>query len=136
MGFGWALLWLGVALIVRLHPPPALAILGLALAVMVFAVGESGFSVENALVADLAPEDIRGRAMALVPISHSVGLSIGGVGVGLLLSASYSIAFLVGAAALVGAALLALRCESLLPLASRRVPANAPSTRAPAAEAA
>jgi MFS family permease len=95
----------------------------LTLAVLVFAIGEClNDTIVGPLVADLAPDDRRGRYMGANAFSWQLGFIVGPALGGLLLGADQDALWPVAAAALLGAALLALRLERELPEAARRTP--------------
>jgi MFS family permease len=95
----------------------------LALAWIAVGVGECFHTtVLTPLTAELAPEGLRGRYMALVGFSWWIGLAIAPIVGAPLLTFSPTVAFLGGAAVAVAAAVSALRLERRLPEASRLTP--------------
>ena len=97
-----------------------------------FAVGECVLGVIQApLVADLAPEWLRGRYMALSSISAQLGYGVGPAIGGVLLDLSPAVLWSVAAAVCAGIAVAALVVEPVLPGNVRTTPAS--GTTVPAA---
>lgn len=79
----------------------------------------------DAMVADIIPPEERAEAIALVRLSHNLGISIGPLTGGILASTSYSLVFLGGAVGLACYALL------VLVLGRETMPERAPEAAAP-----
>lgn len=118
----WGVTWVAMALVVAAAPSPAWAFVAFALAAMLFAVGEGGFSVQNALIVDLAPEYIRGRCMALVPSTFTFGFMLGTLSFGFMLESSFVVVWLVAAGLLALAGARAFFLDGKLPPDKQRVP--------------
>jgi MFS family permease len=87
------------------------------------------------LAADLAPEGLRGRYMALVGFSWWIGLAIAPTLGAQLLGLSPTATFLTSAAVMLAAAVSALRLERKLPDAARLTPQPTSRGQAPAPSA-
>ena len=122
----WAVAWLAVvAAGMWLTGTVALtALLGVA---VVFAAGECALPVLTMLVAELAPPELRGRCLGLLPASYAVALSLGPALIGVGLSISPYLIWAVAIAVLSGAGALALTIERSL----RMEPRSAGVTAAP-----
>jgi len=120
----FALAWMIVLLTPSLTVSAAAALL--VLAVLVFALGECLYdTVEGPLVADLAPESLRGSYMAVNGIAWQLGFIAGpGIG-GLLLGWSGTALWLAAAGVCVTAGLLALALEVSIPHEYRITPVRA-----------
>jgi MFS family permease len=117
MALLWAASWTTVLVAGVWFDAPAAAVL-LVVAGMIFAFGECVLGpAQSALVADLAPEGLRGRYIALLTNSYAVGFIVGPALGGALLAASPSGLWAAAAVVLLAAAAGALAM-------SRRVPAN------------
>jgi MFS family permease len=113
----WAASWTTV-LVAGLWLEGVAAAVLLVIAGVIFAFGECVLGpAQSALVADLAPEGLRGRYMALLTNSYAVGFIVGPAIGGALLAASPSGLWAAAAVVLLAAAGGAL-------LMSRRVPAD------------
>ena len=138
---GW--LFTGACLLVlTAAAAPAVAYPALLAAEILVGVGECCHTaVLMPLVADLAPDALRGRYMAAMGLSWWIGLAVAPAFGAQLLSASSTVTFLVSAAIALAAGASALALERRLPEAVRRTPrpASPPTPRAvspapPAAE--
>ena len=120
----FALSWVIVLLTPSMTVAAAAALL--VLAVLVFALGECLYdTVEGPLVADLAPESMRGSYMAVNGFAWQLGFIAGpGIG-GLLLGWSGTALWLTAAGVCVTAGLLALALEVSIPHEYRITPASA-----------
>ena len=102
---------------------PALAFGCLVAAAIVFGVGECLHATAfMPLVADLAPDALRGRYMATAGLSWWVGLAAAPTLGGVLLAASGSLALLAGAALALLTIVLLRAFETALPLSLRLIP--------------
>ena len=98
----------------------------LVLAGMTFAVGECVLGpAQSALVADLAPEALRGRYIALLTNSYAVGFIVGPALGGVLLASSASGLWAIAATVLLIAAAGALAMSRRMPADVRLVPSRA-----------
>ena len=113
--------WLLVLASAAFSPTTAVAVL--VLAVLAFAVGECVYdTVYGPLVADLAPDDARGRYMAVSGFSWQLGFIAGpGLG-GLLLAFAGGALWVVAAGVCLAAAAVAIASEHAIPPAYRRTP--------------
>ncbi len=124
MGVLWAGAWAVVALAGE-WTTAFTATLVLCLAAVIFAVGECLHGpVTAAVAADLAPEHLRGRYMALSTGSFAIGFALGPAAAGLLLGLSTSALFPIAALVCLGGAGGALLLERRLPEAVRLTPAG------------
>ena len=121
-GLLWAASWvlaLGAGLWLAVAPATALLI-GVA---TVFAVGECLIGVvQGPLVADLAPERLRGRYTALWLTTSQLGFTLGPALGGLLLARSPTLLWLVCAGACLIGSAAALLLEPVLPFEARLAP--------------
>jgi MFS family permease len=133
-----AFLFIGACLLVIAAGAAAnFAFVILSIAWIAVGVGECFHTtVLTPLTAELAPEGLRGRYMALIGFSWWIGLAIAPIVGAPLLTLSPTVAFLGGAAAAVGVAVSALRLERRLPDASRRTPQPGVQRQATATSAA
>lgn len=134
VGCLWALCWLGT-LVAGLWLPALAATAVLVAVAVVFGLGECLDGITwGPLVAELAPERVRGRYMAVWLVSAQLGLALGPALGGVLLARSPVALWVTAAGGCVVAALTALALEPRLPAAARRtaVAPAAPAT-APAA---
>ena len=113
-----------------------LAAVGLLTAAGVFAIGEClDGAIDRPLVADLAPEDLRGRYFAVHSSSSQLGFTLGPVLGGILLATSPQALWIPAAVVCGGCAFAALALEPHLPKAASRTPrAASPLTPVAAAE--
>jgi MFS family permease len=99
------------------------ALIVLCAAIAVFSVGECLHgAVQNPLVADLAPEHLLGRYMALRTIAWQLGFMIGPALGSLLLARSPTSLWLAAAGACAAAAVGSLLLERRIPLGAARTP--------------
>ena len=113
----------GCLLVIAAGANASVALVFLATAWVAVGLGECFHTtVLTPLTAELAPESLRGRYMALVGLSWWIGLAIAPILGAPLLSFSPLVAFFAAAAVSVAAAILALRLERRLPEGSRRTP--------------
>ena len=113
--------------------PPAGALAGFALAILVLSLGECLYdSIQGPLTAELAGERLRGRYMAVNGFSWQLGFIVGPV-VGASLMTIEPLAVWIAAAAvcLLGGA-VAIRLEHRLPAAARLTPVRRPRAGAAA----
>jgi MFS family permease len=102
-----------------------------AVAAVIFGLGECALGpAQSALVADLAPDRLRGRYLSLLTSSYGVGLSVGPAAIGFLLGVSPLVVWPVAAGVLVVAGLGALSIERSLPLDVRITPVGAAAVEA------
>jgi MFS family permease len=121
----WAASWTTVLAAGVWFEAPAAAVL-LVVAGMIFAFGECVLGpAQSALVADLAPEGLRGRYMALLTNSYAVGFIIGPAVGGAVLAASPSGLWAAAAVVLLAAAVGALAMSRRVPADVRLVPSRA-----------
>lgn len=124
IGLLWASCWC-VALASSFAPVGLATALLVAIAI-VFGLGEAVLAVVSyPLVADLAPDRLRGRYLALSAITLQLGYGVGPAVGGLLLGVSASVLWSVAAALCAGAAIAALAVEPVLPRSVRTTPARA-----------
>jgi MFS family permease len=115
----WAVAWIAaVATGAWLAGTVALIVL-LGVAV-VFAAGECALPVQTMLVTELAPPELRGRCLGLLPASYAVALALGPALIGVGLSISPYLIWAVAIAALLVACVVALALERTLPADLRR----------------
>lgn len=88
-----------------------------------FGFGECFLPIQSALIADVAPEQLRGRYLALVSTSTQLGLVLGPLLGGLLLAHAPNLLWPAAAAVLLAGAARALALQSRLPERFQRVPA-------------
>jgi MFS family permease len=123
-------LWAGVWLLVLASgraTTVSLAAAGLLTAAAVFAIGEClDGAIDRPLVADLAPEDLRGRYFAVHSSSSQLGFTLGPVLGGILLAASPNALWVSAAVVCGGCAFAALALEAHLPKTASRTPRAAP----------
>lgn len=125
----WALSW-AIVLAGGLALPVALAAVALVAAGVVFAVGECIHGVvQGPLVADLAPDALRGRYMALWLTTAQLGFAVGPAAGGFLLARSPVAAWMTMAVVCLAMGAVASLLERRLPDDARVTPR---STRAPA----
>jgi MFS family permease len=98
--------------------------------VVLFAAGECALPVQTMLVSELAPPELRGRCLGLLPASYAIALSLGPALVGLGLSFSPYLIWTVAIALLLVAGAVALSLERSLPAELR--PVRAPAAPQPA----
>jgi MFS family permease len=121
----WAASWTTVLAAGVWFDAPAAAVL-LVVAGMIFAFGECVLGpAQSALVADLAPERLRGRYMALLTNSYAVGFIVGPALGGAALAASPSGLWAGAAVVLLAAAAVALAMSRRVPVDVRIVPSRA-----------
>jgi MFS family permease len=121
----WAASWTTVLAAGAWFDMPAAAVL-LVVAGMIFAFGECVLGpAQSALVADLAPEGLRGRYIALLTNSYAVGFIIGPALGGALLAVSPSGLWAAAAVVLLAAAAGALAMSRRVPADVRLVPSRA-----------
>jgi MFS family permease len=119
----WASAWVLVALAGLWQA--AIASVAIAVAVAVFGIGECLHGPITATVAaDLAPEGLRGRYMALSTGSFAVGFAIGPAAAGGLLAVAPQAVFPLAAVVCVLAGIASLGLERRLPAAARLTPAR------------
>ena len=125
----WAVAWL-VVVAAGMWLTGTAALTALLAVVVIFAAGECALPVHTMLVTELAPPELRGRCLALLPASYAVALSLGPALVGVGLSISPYLIWVVSIALLLGAGVVALALERTVPaeLGSVRV-AAAPQPR-------
>jgi predicted MFS family arabinose efflux permease len=118
----WAAAWLTVSVAGdALQGREALAVF--VPVVILFALGECIIApVQGSLIADAAPERLRGRSLALSSSAFGTGMMAGPVGVGFVLARSPIGLWMLAAGTLLLAALVALRLEAAVPRAARRSP--------------
>jgi MFS family permease len=105
----------------------------LVVAAVTIGIGECFHTVAlMPLVADLAPESLRGRYMATTGLSWWIGLALAPTLGTRLLSASATLTFVVAAAIAAAAAASMLTLDARLPDAARRTPRPEPVRRSPA----
>jgi MFS family permease len=100
-------------------------------AVVAFAGGECVLALVSTLVADLAPERLRGRCLSLIPCSYALGLTVGPILAGFTMQASQFAVWPVGIGLLAVAAFGGLALERRLPAAVRVTPARKREQRVP-----
>lgn len=132
-------LWAGVWVLVLASGRTAtvsLAAAGLLIAAAVFAIGEClDGAIDRPLVADLAPEDLRGRYFAVHSSSSQLGFTLGPVLGGVLLAESPEALWLPAAIICGACAFAALALEPHLPRSASRTPrAVTPTPKVTAAE--
>lgn len=122
MGWLFGAAWLLVLLAgIALSPGPALAVL--VAAIVVFSLAECLYdSVQGPLTADLAPEGLTGRYMALNGFSWQLGFIVGPAAGAAILGAAPHALWLVAAAVCAAGALSALALEARLPAAAQLTP--------------
>jgi MFS family permease len=119
----WASAWVLVALAGLWQA--AIASVALVVAVAVFGIGECLHGPITATVAaDLAPDGLRGRYMALSTGSFAVGFAIGPAAAGGLLAVAPQAVFPLAAVVCVLAGIASLGLERRLPAAARLTPAR------------
>jgi MFS family permease len=121
-----AALWGAALLLVELATVPggSLAAVVLVTAGAVFAIGECLHApIVSPLTADLAPEALRGRYMALVTNSFAIGFTIGPALAGAILGVAPFALLPLAAAACIAGGGLALALERRLPEQARLTPA-------------
>ena len=116
----WAVAWLAVAAVgMWLTGTVALtALLGVA---VLFAAGECALPVQTMLVTELAPPELRGRCLGLLPASYAVALSLGPALIGVGLAVSPYLIWAVAIGVLLVAGVVALALERTLPAEHRPV---------------
>jgi MFS family permease len=123
MTFVWACSWL-VVLGGGLWFEGAMAALVFGIGFVVFGLGECFHGpTQGALVADLAPERLRGRYMALSTLSWEIGFVIGPGVAGFILEAAPHALWPIAAATCLAAGCGALLLENRIPQALRLTPA-------------
>jgi MFS family permease len=119
----WACAWL-IVLAGGLWFAGAAAALVFGLGAVIFGLGECFHGpTQGALVADLAPDRVRGRYMAFSTLSWEVGFAVGPAVGGFVLDASPNALWLLAAATCLLAGLGALLLERRVPVALRLTPA-------------
>ena len=125
MALLWAASWTTV-LAAGLWFEAAAAAVVLVVAGVIFAFGECVLGpAQSALVADLAPEGLRGRYIALLTNSYAVGFIVGPALGGAVLAASPSALWAAAAVVLLSAAAGALAMSRRVPADVRLVPSRA-----------
>jgi MFS family permease len=125
MCLGWAGTWAAVLFSgIWLKGSAALSVF--IVSVVAFAAGECVLALVSTLVADLAPERLRGRCMSLIPCSYALGLTAGPILAGFTMQASPYAVWPVGGGLLVAAALGGLALERRLPASVRVTPEREP----------
>jgi MFS family permease len=125
MGVLWAASWTTV-LAAGLWFEAAAAAVVLVVAGVIFAFGECVLGpAQSALVADLAPEGLRGRYIALLTNSYAVGFIIGPALGGAVLAASPSALWAAATVVLLASAAGALAMSRRVPVDVRVVPSRA-----------
>jgi len=123
MAIGAALISAACLLVISAHAFGAAAYAVVVVASIVIGIGECFHTVAlMPLVADLAPESLRGRYMATVGLSWWIGLALAPTLGTQLLSSSAELTFLGSAAAAAAAAFSMLELEPRLPGATRLTP--------------
>jgi MFS family permease len=125
--------WVGACLlaVVAQGTSPTVAFVCLAAAAVAFGVGEClHATVFLPLVADLAPQELRGRYMASIGLTWWLGLALAPTLGAPLLAVSPSLALLAAAALSIAAIISLLALEARLPLGVRLIPR--PRTTTPA----
>jgi MFS family permease len=118
----WAISWL-VALASGLWLEALAATVMLIVVGVAFGIGECLLGVvQGPLVADLAPERLRGRYNALWLTATQVGFTVGPAVGGILLARSPTALWLAAAAVCLACGLAALLLERVLPAEARRTP--------------
>jgi len=118
----WAAAWTLVA-IAGAWTAAGLSVAVIGLAVVVFGLGECLHAPVTATVAaDLSPERLRGRYMALSTNSYAIGFAAGPAIAGVILGLSGQALFPLAAIACLAAGAAALRLERRLPAAVRVTP--------------
>jgi MFS family permease len=121
----WIVVWLAVFGAGNWLAGAAAGAAVLVAAAMVFAVGECiQGPVQSALVADLAPEELRGRYMALMTNTYAVGFIAGPALGGFVLDVEPLALWPLAAAVLAVVAVTALAVERVLPEELRRTPSR------------
>jgi MFS family permease len=121
----WASAWIVVGA-AGLYLEAAAAALMLGTAVVCFALGECLHGpISGAVAADLAPEELRGRYMALSSSSFALGFALGPAAAGIVLGLSAFALWPVIAAACLAAGGCALALERRLPEQARLTPVAA-----------
>jgi len=116
----WACAWLAVSAVGDAAPGRE-ALIVFVPVVILFAVGECILApVQGSLIADAAPERLRGRSLALSSSAFGTGMMAGPVAIGFVLARSPLGLWIVAAGALLLAAAIALRLEPAAPRAARR----------------
>lgn len=129
MCVGWAGAWAAVLFSgIWLHGSDALGVF--VVAVVAFAAGECVLALVSTLVADLAPERLRGRCLSLIPCSYALGLTAGPIVAGFTMQASSFAVWPVGIGLLALAAGGGIALERRLPASVRVTPARARERRA------
>ena len=109
----WAVAWLAVVA-TGMWLTGTVALTALLAVAVLFAVGECALPVQTMLVAELAPPELRGRCLGLLPASYAVALALGPALIGFGLSISPYLIWVVAIALLLGAAAVALAVERTL----------------------
>jgi MFS family permease len=123
MALGAALISAACLLILSVQTLGGAAYAALVVAAVTIGIGECFYTVAlMPLVADLAPESLRGRYMATTSLSWWIGLALAPTLGTRLLSASATLTFLVAAAVAAAAATSMLTLDTRLPEAARRTP--------------
>ena len=116
----WALAW-GLVELAGLAPRSAAP--ACICAALLFAGGESlVVGIQSNLVIDLVPEEIRGRALAVVVNSFGVGLTLGPPLVGFVLGRAPLVLWPAAGGILLCAALAFVALERVVPVSARRIP--------------
>lgn len=130
----WATAWLLILATGSMFQA-GMAFAGFAVAIALFGVGECILPAQSALAADVAPDELRGRSLALVSGCYALGLTVGPALVGVILSRSPTAVWVAGAAVVLVAGGAALLVERAVPEDLRMVPrrpappvAEAPTT--------
>jgi MFS family permease len=116
----WAVAWLAVVA-VGMWLTGSVALMALLAVAVLFAAGECALPVQTMLVTELAPPELRGRCLGLLPASYAVALSLGPALIGLGLSVSPYLIWAVAITVLLGAGAVALALERTLPTELRPV---------------
>src|SRR5581483_5744987 len=120
----WAAAWALVGL-TEVWGAALVSAVSITLAVIVFALGECLHGPLSATIAaDLAPEPLRGRYMALSTNSYAVGFALGPLAAGLVLGLAPALLFPLAALTCLAGGGCALTLERFLPPAVRVTPSR------------
>ena len=128
MCVGWSGTWAAILFTgIWLRGSAALTVF--IVSVVAFAAGECVLALVSTLVADLAPERLRGRCLSLIPCSYAIGLTIGPILAGFTMQASPFAVWPIGGGLLLAAAAGGLALERRLPASVRMTPPRRRSPR-------